>query len=120
MNREIKFRAWDKDNEIWQYGFLSDIARGLWKTIDWSKAFEFTGLKDKNGKEIYEGDILQAPKEYQYDARLQGRYATVFNKDDGRFEPEGWDNYGPNGEDNFSWESFEVIGNIYENPDLIK
>ena len=118
MKREIKFRAWDrKDKKLYGPESIYDIVAG-WDFIDLADnqiLMQYTGLKDKNGKEIYEGDIVTLPiPETDYKTRETGE--VVF-----------WDVSG-------SWEimhdgfrslyakesnQLEVIGNIYENPDLL-
>lgn len=117
MKREIKFRAWIPNTGWLAEGFSIamdgtewyDDNGHSWPVCD-LELMQFTGLKDKNGREIYEGDILD------FDEREWG----------GRFKPEviwmeniigDWNYCGSLG-DVTEWR--KVIGNIYENPELLK
>ena len=103
MKREIKFRAWD--NDTMEYSKLMPDF-GFWKWVAYSsttKIMQFTGLSDKNGKEIYEGDIL---------------YGNVDENDTVVYEENKFI-LQPLGDDSIFWEKSEVIGNIYENKELL-
>ena len=118
MNREIKFRGKNLKGQ-WHYGLLchdktkdSDYEWFISNSAGKPYAFgaipetigQFTGLHDKNGKEIYEGDIVtDGVGKYKivYDLKLAGYQPYCIFRD----EPENY---------------CEVIGNIYENPDLVK
>jgi uncharacterized phage protein (TIGR01671 family) len=120
MNREIKFRAWyhigvDKTLGEMQYSprFIEDKwmvkdTDGEWKESNCVELMQYTGLKDKQGKEIYEGDILKANWG-------RGEIITVVIYEDAAFVltiPNDPDYRDMVGEENNK--CMEVIGNIYE------
>ena len=64
MKREIKFRAWDKENKkMAQVSKIDFGPGGIKYLVDDSVLLEYTELKDKNGREIYESDILKVTGE---------------------------------------------------------
>lgn len=134
--RSIRFRAWDKKNkemtEFANYGILTEESEGLLffrqdHTKESSGEFElmqFTGLKDKNGKEIYEGDIV-LHKECEFDVlwcnasfKLMERKSLVSMEFGDCFFSDILGRVCNCNVDSL-WD-FEVIGNIYENPELFK
>lgn len=117
---EIKFRAWDKENKTMM--ITTDLVidfNGNVCTFDWdgNKGLEkniilmqYTGLLDKQGKKIYEGDIVKSDW-YEDIQRITGA-KIIFSA--GRFTCLGLKF------DLYEMPELEVIGNIYENPELIK
>ena len=116
--REIKFRAWcegSHENMTFQkphmdYSFpvvsgkfASTEGCEIYGTYESIPLMQFTGLKDKNGKEIYEGDIIEDESGHRWDMKWE----------QGSMEPFGHYYDFPN-------ESWKIIGNIYENPNLLK
>lgn len=113
MQREIKFRVWLGDRmEIIPW----NIADKYQDCFQKGGVMQYTGLKDKNGKEIYEGDIVK-----RYDDIGEVRFDTKFENEGGTFATPGFGFY-QIGETGALWHSdcLEIIGNVYENPDLLK
>jgi hypothetical protein len=103
--REIKFRVWDLEKERWVLSFVDVCITENFMSQDLFSYQQYTGLKDKNGKEIYEGDILCWP-EWE-GSKNQKRWVMEWIESDA-----GWIAYSPR-------EAAEIIGNIYENPELL-
>lgn len=128
MTREIKFRAWDKVDRIWcNYKIIDgrvyflDTDTGLWYTK--YKDFDlmqYTGIKDINNVEIFEGDIVEMSKENSDFKEIgvvkfdENKASFLLITQDNDYEYLGYD---------FSYYdkmSYKIIGNIYEHKDLLK
>lgn len=128
--RDFKFRLWaeaESDGEKKMLMFDNDFI-GDWKledVIDWqakSRLMQYTGVKDKNGVEIYEGDILncyngvlgeviyQAPHFIFYNDRLSSEDTNLHDADE-EWSAGNFKGVNPH---------FQVIGNIFEHPKLAK
>lgn len=129
MNREILFKAKRKDNGEWvegQYAYITNpltedgkpikhlICNGTSifnDLIDLETLCQYTGLTDKNGKKIWENDIVKLPDEDDY-------FKCEWDEDAARFVLNGdgltvdFDNY-------YGYEC-EVVGNIFDNPELLE
>ena len=118
--REIKFRVWDKLNkEMINFESINFQERRVYEdTVSYRKfndieLMQYTGLKDMKGKEIYEGDIL-------FESFGEKYYKVVFENGSFRAEFEGdFEEYSFDLIDVVA-QGCEVVGNIYENPELMK
>ena len=117
MGREIRFRYWNNQAKKYHYGqnqVLECLRQQVTKLYDHESDgcfFEqFTGLHDKNGREIYEGDIV-----YSKSWKPQKQEVTF---DRGGFCLK-YDNSGYYPDIKYA-EQMEVIGNIHENPELLE
>jgi len=134
--REIKFKLWSKRDGwcggfcVHQTGLISTcinaeivepqhmaVADAHWQDLSEQNdliLLQYTGLKDKNGKEIYEGDVIRVKSLYETDEPVDCNAKVLFR--DGSFRTDFHDSLlnmaGKNGE-------IEAIGNVYENPELI-
>jgi uncharacterized phage protein (TIGR01671 family) len=132
--RQIKFRVWDKKNKAWvgaDCGGVMNLRHSLESncflfdndSFDIPKDIEvseFTGLTDKNGKEIYEGDVLKAfmtaleDKEAGISSGYYDLGEVAFHPNAAQFVIRKGDKCASIGND------VEIIGNIYQNSELIK
>lgn len=135
--RDIKFRAYIKDtnkrvpSEINKIVEVKSLHLGSRKAIigysksssnygNYSISFDdielmqYTGLHDKNGKEIYEGDIIQYEDITKGLVRYSEKYAQYVLVNTGTVK----DEFEPLGD--YNMEVFEIIGNEYDNPDLLE
>ncbi len=120
IQREIKFRAWDKLAKKMYAEVDSDFGKGEKGRTHEIELMQFTGFKDKNGKKIFEGDIINyiIPRKKGISV-FANRYRVDF--EDGRFIGIGDSRIGSKVELlKITNEKFEVIGNIYENSNLLK
>lgn len=158
MQDRFKFRFWDKETQTMQKSPMIELRQRMTlDTIfndDRVIFMQSTGLKDKNGKLIYEGDIIVIPNQYPfYDYKNKEDMKQDLNFTEGEIKGESILNYigivewiysqwqyvyhcvnpkkqgisegGNQGLNDFGFDEtrntcYEVIGNIYENPELLE
>lgn len=122
MNRKIKFRVWNKGKNQWVHGpghepnilgetiLLGGFCIVPVAQLNDLEVLQYTGLDDKDGKEIYEGDIISGEffdTEYHHAETI--KHEVVFNNGAYNIASSNW--HKP---------TLEIIGNIFENPELLK
>lgn len=126
MSREIKFRAWDTKKREMSFFELFDVCGLDWYEQDYFRVMEFTNLKDVDGKEIYEGDVIG----YSWEKLDPAPKDVIDNLPDGAVVPNSLIHGREAGEtrvevkvpDIYLYDDvdeYKIIGNIYENPGLV-
>lgn len=130
MSREIKFRIWDKKNKKYRELGVYDVANGkvvvrfpIETLLKGDYILEqYTGLTDKNNKEIYEGDIVKVFSTDEYVARFEGVYRVYFDNNWLSYQMYKVQSSYSSMAEPFEPEmsiNIEVIGNTHENPELL-
>ncbi|MCJ8153207.1 YopX family protein [Chryseobacterium sp. SSA4.19] len=127
--RQIKFRIWDTEDMIYPDQYFNFINASFWNiktteektikldTLNYQSLMQYTGIKDMEGNEIYEGDILR---------NFNGKkYVILWDSGDAGFVSVDLKEYILKPESRLDerdlvWVVCEVIGNIHENPELLK
>jgi uncharacterized phage protein (TIGR01671 family) len=119
--REIKFRGKRVDNGEWVYGYYVHSNKDLIHEGDYGNIWvviqetvgQFTGLKDENDKEIYEGDIVNCSRGCPHKIYFEQEYAGTYIGGMPAFYLSGIKN-------GYAWTKAEtLIGNIHDNPELL-
>ena len=104
--KDYKFRAWDKQLKQFRYFDFSTCLPCYSYKVNWVVQ-QFTGLVDKNGREVYEGDIMKS------DFFVNSEIKSIIFWEDGGFELDG----DVISQDTLNY--YEIVGNVFQNPELI-
>lgn len=121
MAREIKFRGYHSEDKVMVYKLNSlKLFDGVLKVDDYI-LMQFTGLQDKNGKDIYEGDILLLEDNWAKITECDRKHVLIKFHEGAFMYGRGFDPYHMN---TYLWmgaqsKHVEVIGNLYEHPELL-
>lgn len=129
MNREIRFRGLSVNSKEWVYGYFyeecgntyiiedrqkeSILNRNISKRVDPATVGQFTGLKDKDGKDIFEGDALDTMDGEPPICVSNGGNITRWIVSDCNGEVDSFD-------ESWSGGCVKIIGNIHDNPELLE
>lgn len=121
-----KYRVWDKELQIMLDVSLIDFKKGVlvgehWEfgetnfmSFDEIELMQSTGLKDKNGKEIFVGDIIKCTRGCLHEVYIEKEYGGTYFGGMPAIYLKGL-------REGYAWtEHEEIIGNIYENPELLE
>ena len=122
----LKFRAWDKETQTMLDVSLIDFKKSVligehWKfgetnfiNFDKVELMKSTGLKDKNGKEVFVGDIIKCTRGCPHEVYLEKEYGGTYIGGMPAIYLKGI-------RDGYAWTDHEeILGNIYENPELLE
>lgn len=126
MRKEIKFRGQESENKKWVYGFYQEYPKGYvhiqneyndWFPVLPDTVGQYIGIKDKNGREIYEGDIIEVCT-FGFNPE---RFITEVIYEKCAFRLKNGRNMFYCGQSDFTkMDDAKVIGNIFDNPEFLK